>query len=181
MQKDRVWLLVPVIAIVSLALYSADEEGDESGLLESESILTEAEPMPGPVDDLPPQTSNTPREVVESETQETVGTELDSPPLTQVPETRTEANPLLVEEETDPCEGDAILGAIYFERNLNLQDSDRRVRDIQTFLSNEGLYRDGLDGVLGPATRHAILRYQEQEGQCASGFIDAWVIRVTTQ
>ena len=43
------------------------------------------------------------------------------------------------------------------------------VADVQALLAREGYYRGQIDGVLGPETRHALLRYQSKKGLGMTG------------
>jgi putative peptidoglycan binding protein len=49
------------------------------------------------------------------------------------------------------------------------QSSDSSVADVQDRLAREGYYHGKVDGVLGPETRHAILRYQSDKGLGMTG------------
>ena len=49
-------------------------------------------------------------------------------------------------------------------------DADQR-RRMQTALQRLGLYRGGVDGILGPGTRSAVTAFQQQIGQSATGDI----------
>ena len=49
---------------------------------------------------------------------------------------------------------------------------DARVSDVQTALAREGYYDGAIDGDLGPATRHALRRYQRDHGLSVTGNID---------
>ena len=58
----------------------------------------------------------------------------------------------------------------------NGYDSSARYTDptlaaAQDRLAREGYYRGEIDGILGPATRHAIVRYQRNQGLHATGYL----------
>jgi hypothetical protein len=61
----------------------------------------------------------------------------------------------------------------YYDRgrynNSYDQSSDSSVADVQDRLAREGYYHGKVDGVLGPETRHAILRYQSDKGLGMTG------------
>jgi hypothetical protein len=54
---------------------------------------------------------------------------------------------------------------------------DARVNDVQSALAREGYYDGAIDGTLGPATRNALRRYQQDHGLDATGGITSGVIR----
>ena len=54
----------------------------------------------------------------------------------------------------------------YYSSN---QSADVTVADVQDQLARRGYYHGNIDGVLGPETRHALLRYQRDRGLVASG------------
>ncbi len=166
MQRDRLWLFVPAIAIAGLAFYGTSDTHEQGQEPVIEAELPAEEPQPAAQI---PAASALPRKVPEEAATE------EAAPVPEEPEPFVTPEP-----PPNPCGGDAALAALYFEDSLELRNSDRRVTNIQRFLKNEGLYLGPLDGVLGPATRHAIIRYQEENGKCASGYIDAWVLRVTS-
>ena len=45
------------------------------------------------------------------------------------------------------------------------------VRDVQTFLNQQGLYNGSIDGIYGPQTRNAVLAYQRSRNLVADGII----------
>ncbi len=51
------------------------------------------------------------------------------------------------------------------------------VADVQDTLQREGYYRGQIDGVLGPETRHAIVRYQSDKGLEPSGNLTSETLR----
>ena len=51
------------------------------------------------------------------------------------------------------------------------------VADAQALLEREGYYRGQIDGVLGPETRHAIVRYQSDKGLEPSGNLTSETLR----
>ncbi len=51
------------------------------------------------------------------------------------------------------------------------------VADVQDTLQREGYYRGKIDGVLGPETRHAIVRYQSDKGLEPSGNLTSETLR----
>jgi hypothetical protein len=56
-------------------------------------------------------------------------------------------------------------------------DGDARVSDVQSALAREGYYDGAVDGVLGPATRNALRRYQRDHGLDVTGGITSGVIQ----
>lgn len=56
-------------------------------------------------------------------------------------------------------------------------EGDARVSDVQSALAREGYYDGAIDGVLGPATRNALRRYQRDHGLDATGGITSGVIQ----
>jgi hypothetical protein len=56
-------------------------------------------------------------------------------------------------------------------------DGDARVSDVQSALAREGYYDGAADGVLGPATRNALRRYQRDHGLDVTGGITSGVIQ----
>ena len=54
----------------------------------------------------------------------------------------------------------------------NFQYDDREVLAVQTALRRLGYYTGPLDGILGPDTQAAIVRYQGANNQAVTGFID---------
>jgi hypothetical protein len=67
-------------------------------------------------------------------------------------------------------------GADYYsqgEYQSSDQYTDSTVAAAQERLAGEGYYRGAIDGVLGPATHRAILRYQSDHGLRVSGYLTA--------
>jgi peptidoglycan hydrolase-like protein with peptidoglycan-binding domain len=54
---------------------------------------------------------------------------------------------------------------------------DARVSDVQSALAREGYYDGAIDGHLGPATRNALRRYQQDHGLEATGGITSGLIQ----
>jgi hypothetical protein len=54
----------------------------------------------------------------------------------------------------------------------NFQYDDREVLAVQTALRRLGYYTGSLDGILGPDTQAAIVKYQNANKQAVTGFID---------
>jgi Putative peptidoglycan binding domain len=55
--------------------------------------------------------------------------------------------------------------------NSSDQNTDSPVAAAQERLARQGYYHGGIDGVFGPATRHAIMRYQSTHGLRATGYL----------
>jgi peptidoglycan hydrolase-like protein with peptidoglycan-binding domain len=55
-------------------------------------------------------------------------------------------------------------------------DVDSSVSQVQAALARKGYYRGAIDGSLGPATRNALRRYQQNQGLDVTGRIDQSVI-----
>ena len=51
------------------------------------------------------------------------------------------------------------------------------VADVQALLERQGYYHGQIDGVLGPETRHAIVRYQSDKGLEPSGNLTSETLR----
>lgn len=51
--------------------------------------------------------------------------------------------------------------------------SSDTVRQVQTSLQQEGMYKGAIDGVWGPATQSAVMSYQQAHGMTASGKLDS--------
>jgi hypothetical protein len=60
--------------------------------------------------------------------------------------------------------------------NQSEYSGDARVSDVQSALAREGYYDGAIDGVLGPATRNALRRYQRDHGLDATGGITSGTI-----
>jgi Putative peptidoglycan binding domain len=61
----------------------------------------------------------------------------------------------------------------YGQSGYSDQDANSTVAAVQDRLAREGYYRGQIDGVLGPETRHAILRYQSNHGLRVTGELSA--------
>jgi His-Xaa-Ser repeat protein HxsA len=53
---------------------------------------------------------------------------------------------------------------------------DSSVSQVQTALAREGYYHGAIDGSVGPATRNALRRYQQNHGLDVNGRIDRQVL-----
>lgn len=54
---------------------------------------------------------------------------------------------------------------------LSYGSRGQTVRDIQTFLSQQGFYNGSIDGVYGPQTRNAVISFQQSRNLIADGVI----------
>jgi hypothetical protein len=61
----------------------------------------------------------------------------------------------------------------YSQNGYGSQNANSTVAAVQDRLSRDGYYRGQIDGVLGPETRHAILRYQTNHGLRVTGELTA--------
>jgi hypothetical protein len=61
----------------------------------------------------------------------------------------------------------------YGQNGYGNQDANSTVAAVQDRLARDGYYRGQIDGVLGPETRHAILRYQSNHGLRVTGELTA--------
>ncbi len=55
--------------------------------------------------------------------------------------------------------------------NLYYGSRGQTVRDVQTFLSQQGFYNGPIDGIYGPGTRNAVISYQRSRNLVADGII----------
>ncbi|GET40866.1 peptidoglycan-binding protein [Microseira wollei] len=55
--------------------------------------------------------------------------------------------------------------------NLYYGSRGQTVRDVQTFLSQQGFYNGQIDGIYGPGTRNAVISYQRSRNLVADGII----------
>jgi peptidoglycan hydrolase-like protein with peptidoglycan-binding domain len=51
--------------------------------------------------------------------------------------------------------------------------SSDTVRQVQTSLQRQGMYKGNIDGVWGPETQSALMAYQQAHGMAATGKLDA--------
>lgn len=58
----------------------------------------------------------------------------------------------------------------------HVYNENSRVADVQRALADQGYYNGAIDGVIGPATRNAVRRFQRAHGIDATGQIDHGVI-----
>lgn len=58
--------------------------------------------------------------------------------------------------------------------------SRAQVRQIQQQLQKQGFYKGRIDGVMGPETRQAIARFQQQNGMQATGNLDQQTLAALT-
>lgn len=55
--------------------------------------------------------------------------------------------------------------------NISYGSRGQTVRDVQTFLSQQGLYNGSIDGIYGPQTRNAVISFQRSRNLIADGVI----------
>lgn len=64
-----------------------------------------------------------------------------------------------------------ISGVVRKIRNLKLGSKGADVREVQEMLRDLGYYNKSVDGVYGPATRRAVIRFQKDHGLKADGIV----------
>lgn len=64
----------------------------------------------------------------------------------------------------------------YSQSEYDNGNPDSSVSQVQAALAREGYYHGAIDGSIGPATRNALRRYQENHGLDVNGRIDRRVL-----
>jgi hypothetical protein len=71
---------------------------------------------------------------------------------------------------------DGYASSEYSQSEYDSGNPDSSVSQVQAALAREGYYRGAIDGSIGPATRNALRRYQENHGLDVTGRIDRPVL-----
>ena len=57
------------------------------------------------------------------------------------------------------------------------EERKRQILEVQKILKGMGLYDDDVDGIIGPNTREAVMKYQKQKGLAETGSVDKRLLR----